>query len=82
LKADGLSICLSPERKTPEMRRARLKLFQRIGGYTPACLERAKRFYGRAIKNHFAGFFLSCAEATKLLGKHFFAGVNMRWSTN
>ena len=46
-----------------------------VGGYTPACLERASALYGRAIKRS-CRFLLPRAEATKLL-ENIFRGVNI-----
>ena len=42
-----------------------------IGGYTPACLERAKALYGRAIKTHRAGFLLPRGRGHQAARKHF-----------
>jgi UDP-N-acetyl-D-glucosamine dehydrogenase len=47
-----------------------------VGGYTPACLERAKALYGRAIKNIVPVSSCRVAEATKLL-ENIFRSVNI-----
>ena len=47
-----------------------------IGGYTPACLERAKALYGRAIKTIVPVSSCRAAEATKLL-ENIFRSVNI-----
>ena len=47
-----------------------------IGGYTPACLEKAKALYGRAIKTLVPVSSCRVAEATKLL-ENIFRSVNI-----
>jgi UDP-N-acetyl-D-glucosamine dehydrogenase len=47
-----------------------------IGGYTPACLERTKALYGRAIKTLVPVSSCRAAEATKLL-ENIFRSVNI-----
>ena len=47
-----------------------------IGGYTPACLERGKAVYGRAIKTLVPVSSCRAAEATKLL-ENIFRSVNI-----
>ena len=47
-----------------------------IGGYTPACLERGKEVYGRAIKTLVPVSSCRAAEATKLL-ENIFRSVNI-----
>ena len=47
-----------------------------MGGYTPACLERAKALYGKAIKTIVPVSSCRVAEATKIL-ENTFRGVNI-----
>ncbi len=47
-----------------------------VGGLTPACLEKAKELYGRAIKTLVPVSSCRAAEATKLL-ENIFRGVNI-----
>ena len=59
------------------MCRARSKSFRKSSaGYTPACLERAKALYGRAIKTLVPVSSCRAAEATKLL-ENIFRSVNI-----
>ena len=70
-------LAFSPEREdpgNPESEVARIPKV--VGGYTPACLQRAKELYGRAIKTLVPVSSCRAAEATKLL-ENIFRSVNI-----
>src|SRR6185503_12600599 len=66
-----------PEREDPGNPNSKVALIPKVvGGYTPACLERAKTLYGLAIKNIVPVSSCRAAEATKLL-ENIFRSVNI-----
>lgn len=70
-------LAFSPEREdpgNPDSQVARIPKV--IGGYTSACLERAKELYGRAIETLVPVSSCRAAEATKLL-ENIFRSVNI-----
>ena len=70
-------LAFSPEREDPGNDLSKVELIPKvIGGYTPACLERAKVVYGRAIKTLVPVSSCRAAEATKLL-ENIFRSVNI-----
>jgi len=70
-------LAYSPEREDPGNVRSQVEIIPKIiGGYTPACLERAKALYGRAIKTLVPVSSCRTAEATKLL-ENIFRSVNI-----
>jgi UDP-N-acetyl-D-glucosamine dehydrogenase len=70
-------LAFSPEREDPGNADSKVALIPKvIGGYTPACLERAKAVYGRAIKTLVPVSSCRVAEATKLL-ENIFRSVNI-----
>lgn len=70
-------LAFSPEREDPGNDLSKVELIPKvIGGYTPACLERAKAVYGRAIKTLVPVSSCRAAEATKLL-ENIFRSVNI-----
>jgi UDP-N-acetyl-D-glucosamine dehydrogenase len=70
-------LAFSPEREDPGNAQSRVATIPKvIGGYTPACLERAKSVYGRAIKTLVPVSSCRAAEAAKLL-ENIFRGVNI-----
>lgn len=70
-------LAFSPEREDPGNPDSVVSLIPKvIGGYTPACLERAKALYGRAIKSLVPVSSCRVAEATKLL-ENIFRSVNI-----
>jgi UDP-N-acetyl-D-glucosamine dehydrogenase len=70
-------LAFSPEREDPGNDLSKVELIPKvIGGYTPACLERAKLVYGRAIKTLVPVSSCRAAEATKLL-ENIFRSVNI-----
>jgi UDP-N-acetyl-D-glucosamine dehydrogenase len=78
LKAgEDFHLAFSPEREDPGNAQSKVELIPKvIGGYTPACLERAKDLYGRAIKVLVPVSSCRVAEATKLL-ENIFRSVNI-----
>lgn len=67
----------SPEREDPGNAQSKVEIIPKVvGGYTPACLERAKALYGRAIKTIIPVSSCRVAEATKLL-ENIFRSVNI-----
>ena len=65
-------LAFSPEREDPGNPDSKVANIPKVvGGLTPACLERAKALYGRAIKTIVPVSSCRVAEATKLLGEHF-----------
>jgi UDP-N-acetyl-D-glucosamine dehydrogenase len=70
-------LAFSPEREDPGNDLSKVEIIPKVvGGYTPACLERAKAVYGRAIKNLVPVSSCRAAEATKLL-ENIFRSVNI-----
>ncbi len=70
-------LAYSPEREDPGNAQSQIKIIPKvIGGYTPACLERAKTIYGRAVKTLVPVSSCRAAEATKLL-ENIFRSVNI-----
>jgi UDP-N-acetyl-D-glucosamine dehydrogenase len=70
-------LAFSPEREDPGNPNSKVALIPKVvGGYTPACLERAKALYGLAIKNIVPVSSCRAAEATKLL-ENIFRSVNI-----
>jgi UDP-N-acetyl-D-glucosamine dehydrogenase len=70
-------LAFSPEREDPGNTQSKVEIIPKvIGGYTPACLERAKSVYGRAIKTLVPVSSCRAAEATKLL-ENIFRSVNI-----
>ena len=70
-------LAFSPEREDPGNVQSKVEVIPKvIGGYTPACLERAKALYGRAIKSLVPVSSCRAAEATKLL-ENIFRSVNI-----
>ncbi len=70
-------LAFSPEREDPGNPDSVVAQIPKvIGGYTPACLERTKALYGRAIKSLVPVGSCRVAEATKLL-ENIFRSVNI-----
>ncbi len=70
-------LAFSPEREDPGNPDSKVAQIPKvIGGYTPACLEKTKALYGRAIKTLVPVSSCRAAEATKLL-ENIFRGVNI-----
>ena len=70
-------LAFSPEREDPENPDSKVELIPKvIGGYTPACLEKAKALYGHAIKTLVPLSSCRAAEATKIL-ENTFRAVNI-----
>ena len=70
-------LAFSPEREDPANERTKLKQVPKvIGGYTPACLEKAMALYTRAIDTIVPVSSCRVAEATKLL-ENIFRSVNI-----
>jgi len=70
-------LAFSPEREDPGNQESKVAAIPKvIGGYTPACLQRAKELYGRAIKTLVPVSSCRTAEATKLL-ENIFRSVNI-----
>ena len=70
-------LAFSPEREDPGNDLSKVEIIPKvIGGYTPACLERAKAVYGLAIKTLVPVSSCRAAEATKLL-ENIFRSVNI-----
>ena len=70
-------LAFSPEREDPGNSQSRVEIIPKVvGGFTPACLERAKALYGRAIKTIVPVSSCRTAEATKLL-ENIFRSVNI-----
>jgi UDP-N-acetyl-D-glucosamine dehydrogenase len=70
-------LAFSPEREDPGNANSKVALIPKvIGGLTPACLERAKAVYGRAIKTLVPVSSCRVAEATKLT-ENIFRSVNI-----
>jgi UDP-N-acetyl-D-glucosamine dehydrogenase len=70
-------LAFSPEREDPGNAHSQVALIPKvIGGLTPACLERAKAVYGRAIQTLVPVSSCRVAEATKLT-ENIFRSVNI-----
>lgn len=70
-------LAFSPEREDPGNPNSKVASIPKvIGGYTPACLERAKAVYGKAIKTLVPVSSCRAAEATKLF-ENIFRSVNI-----
>ena len=70
-------LAFSPEREDPANEQSKLKQVPKIvGGYTPACLEKAMALYGQAIDTLVPVSSCRAAEATKLL-ENIFRSVNI-----
>jgi UDP-N-acetyl-D-glucosamine dehydrogenase len=70
-------LAFSPEREDPGNPDSKVALIPKvIGGYTPACLERAKEVYGLAIKTLVPVSSCRAAEAAKLT-ENIFRSVNI-----
>lgn len=70
-------LAFSPEREDPANEQSKLKKIPKvIGGYTPACLERAMELYRHAIDTLVPVSSCRVAEATKLL-ENIFRSVNI-----
>ena len=70
-------LAFSPEREDPGNPESKVETVPKVvGGYTPACLERAVALYGKAIKTLVPVSSCRVAEATKLL-ENIFRSVNI-----
>src|SRR5205807_258884 len=70
-------LAFSPEREDPANEQSKVKKIPKVvGGYTPACLERATALYRRAIDTLVPVSSCRVAEATKLL-ENIFRSVNI-----
>jgi UDP-N-acetyl-D-glucosamine dehydrogenase len=73
----GFHLAFSPEREDPGNPNSKVATIPKvIGGYTPACLERAKSLYFKAIKTLVPVSSCRAAEATKLF-ENIFRSVNI-----
>lgn len=70
-------LAFSPEREDPANEQSKVKQVPKVvGGYTPACLDRAMTLYGTAIDTLVPVSSCRVAEATKLL-ENIFRSVNI-----
>jgi len=70
-------LAFSPEREDPANEQSKVKQIPKVvGGYTPACLEKAMAVYARAIDTLVPVSSCRAAEATKLL-ENIFRSVNI-----
>ncbi len=70
-------LAFSPEREDPGNADSKVETVPKVvGGYTPACLEKAMALYGRAVKALVPVSSCRVAEATKLL-ENIFRSVNI-----
>jgi UDP-N-acetyl-D-glucosamine dehydrogenase len=70
-------LAFSPEREDPANPESKVATIPKVvGGYTPACLEKALALYSRAVKTVVPVSSCRVAEATKLL-ENTFRGVNI-----
>src|SRR4029453_10425985 len=70
-------LAFSPEREDPGNNKSKVKTVPKVvGGYTPACLERAVQLYERAVDTVVPVSSCRVAEATKLL-ENIFRSVNI-----
>lgn len=73
----GFHLAFSPEREDPGNPASKVAEIPKVvGGYTPACLERACALYERAVKKVVPVSSCRAAEATKLL-ENIFRSVNI-----
>lgn len=73
----GFHLAFSPEREDPGNPKSIVGDMPKVvGGFTPACLEKAKALYGKAIKTIIPVSSCRAAEATKLL-ENIFRSVNI-----
>jgi len=73
----GFHLAFSPEREDPGNPDSKVAAIPKVvGGYTPACLERATALYAKAIRTIVPVSSCRVAEATKLL-ENTFRGVNI-----
>ena len=74
---EDFHLAFSPEREDPANEQSKVKQVPKIvGGYTPACLEKAMALYARAIDTLVPVSSCRAAEATKLL-ENIFRSVNI-----
>jgi len=65
-------LAFSPEREDPGNAQSKVEIIPKvIGGYTPACLERTKALYGRAIKTLVPVSSCRAGGGDKTFGKYF-----------
>ena len=70
-------LAFSPEREDPGNPDSKVAIIPKVvGGYTPACLQKAVELYSKAVKTVVPVSSCRVAEATKLL-ENTFRGVNM-----
>jgi UDP-N-acetyl-D-glucosamine dehydrogenase len=70
-------LAFSPEREDPGNDKSKVRVVPKvIGGYTPACLERARSLYGQVVETLVPVSSCRVAEATKLL-ENIFRSVNI-----
>ncbi len=70
-------LAFSPEREDPGNPNSKVAIIPKVvGGLTPACLERTKELYSRAIKTLVPVSSCRAAEATKIL-ENTFRGINI-----
>jgi len=70
-------LAFSPEREDPGNEQSKVSIVPKVvGGFTPACLERATELYGKAVKTLVPVSSCRVAEATKLL-ENIFRSVNI-----
>ena len=70
-------LAFSPEREDPGNDKSKVRVVPKvIGGYTPACLERAKSLYGQVVGRLVPVSSCRVAEATKLL-ENIFRSINI-----
>ncbi|SPE49963.1 UDP-N-acetyl-D-glucosamine 6-dehydrogenase [Verrucomicrobia bacterium] len=70
-------LAFSPEREDPGNPNSKVAVIPKVvGGFTPACLEKAKALYSKAVKTIVPVSSCRAAEATKLL-ENTFRGVNI-----
>jgi UDP-N-acetyl-D-glucosamine dehydrogenase len=70
-------LAFSPEREDPGNPDSKVAVIPKVvGGFTPACLERAKQLYSKAIKTVVPVSSCRAAEATKLL-ENIFRSINI-----
>jgi len=73
----GFHLAFSPEREDPANEQSKVKKIPKVvGGYTPACLDKAMSLYSRAIDTLVPVSSCRVAEATKLL-ENIFRSVNI-----
>jgi UDP-N-acetyl-D-glucosamine dehydrogenase len=74
---EDFHLAFSPEREDPGNPQSKVSDIPKVvGGYTPACRDKAAALYGRAIKTLVPVSSCRVAEATKLL-ENIFRGVNI-----